>query len=287
MHRTLLRYGTLFCFLLLFLAGQAQGKWAYELFPPKKVIFPPLVADPWETQTSIFFINNYRQIGKIGSSFPIYKSTRQADPSQETETLQLNIEGLSYNSMRFREETGLGNGGIDLDTSDTKFGLTLNYKKNQWHGRFGAEHISAHLADGQLWPTVRHIKRGYSREFLQLNISKSFTYVKPHIGIHSIFTSRHPKEYENKHFVVFQGGGELFYPLSKTFSLILATDWQSRQEYDFFINQSYLAGIRIHGSYEDEVPVKILFQYYQGYDPRGEFYDEKRNYWGFGLQYFI
>ncbi|MBI3019539.1 MAG: DUF1207 domain-containing protein [Deltaproteobacteria bacterium] len=269
-------------FLLLFNALVfAQGKWTSEFFPPKKVIFPGLVADPWETQASIFAINNYKQIGKIGSAIPLYRST-WTHPSQEIEIVQLDFDLLSYNLMRFRKAEG---GGFDLDTSDTKFGLILSYKKNQWHGRLGAEHISAHLADGQLWPMVKHAKQGYSREFLQLNISKSFAYAKPHIGIHSIFTSRHPKEYENKHFIIFQGGGDLFYPLSKTFSLITAADWQARQEYDFFINQSYFAGIRIHGSYEE--PAKFLFQYYRGYDPRGEFYDEKIHYWGIGFQYFI
>lgn len=271
-----------FLFSFVALTTQAQEKRTHEFFPPKKVIFPGLVADPWETQASIFSINKYRFLGKIGNAIPLYRATWTPPLAQEMEIVQLDLDLLSYNLMRFRKEEG---GGFDLDTSDTKFGLALNHKGKSWDHRLSLEHMSAHLADGQLWPTVKRSKQGYSREFLQFNISKNFTYGKPHLGIHYIFSNRHPEKYENKQFFNLQWGGEIFYPLSKIFSLMTAADWQAKQEYHFFISQSYFAGVRIHGSYE--APVKAAFQYYTGYDPRGEFYNVKTHYWGFGLQYFI
>src|SRR3989338_10758083 len=85
-------------FLLFNALGLAEGKWTYELFPPKKVIFPGLVADQWETQASIFIINNYRQLGKLGNAIPLYRGT-WTRPSQEIETVQLDLDLMSYNLM--------------------------------------------------------------------------------------------------------------------------------------------------------------------------------------------
>lgn len=259
----------------------AQNEWISTWLPKREKIFPSLIADPWETQQFIYWMNNYKLIGKIGSQVSFYHSIKK-DFSKK---LQLYADLLTFNSMRYRIEDG---GGFDLDTSDTKFGLQLEYKHKKFMGRLGFEHISAHLADGLLWPKVKKTKQHYSREFIQLNISYEFLYFIPYAGIHFVASQRHPKEYEGKSFFIFQWGGEAFYPLFKktyflkSIDLFLAADWQSKQEYGFFTNQSYIAGLRFQGNNEE--PFRIGLHLYTGYDPRGEFYNSKTTYWGFGFQ---
>ncbi len=248
-----------------------------SFFAKKEKVFTPLVADPWETQCSIYALNNHEWLGRIGTDMPLYQ-TQVWTPA----LFRLDLSLMTFNWIRFRKEEG---GGFDLDSSDTKFGLIGNYKMENLHARLGLHHISSHLADGQLWPQQKKKKQGYSREFLQFNVSYELPYATPYLGTHYVFTQRHPKEYEGKSFLIFQWGGQVHHPLSEKTSLFLAADWQSREEYSYFINQSYEAGIQFQGAFHD--PARILWHYYTGYDPRGEYFNSKKSFWGFGIQQFL
>ncbi len=253
----------------------------HSFAPAKEKVFTPLSADPWETQCALFVLNHAYLLGKIGTDVPIFQ-TKRVSPGKPDEILRLDVTLLTYNIMRFRREEG---GGFDLDSSDTKFGLNGNYRKGNFFGRVGVGHISAHLADGQLWPTADRPKVGYSREFLQMNLSYEWTHLTPYIGTHYVFEQRHPDEYLGKDFFIFQWGGSATYPLYKSVSLFSSADWQSREEYQFNINQSYSSGFQIQGAFHN--PYRLLIQYYQGHDPRGEYYNSRTKYWGLGMQVFI
>ncbi|OGQ17525.1 MAG: hypothetical protein A3B70_02790 [Deltaproteobacteria bacterium RIFCSPHIGHO2_02_FULL_40_11] len=261
----------------------AGENWTYKWLPEEKYVFPAMIADPWETQCWISFNHNYKQYGKIGTRVPLYQAKLQVDPPLSrgmtaSEIVQLGVDLLVFESMRYRKAEG---GGFDLDTADTKFGAHLEWDLNgDWFFRFLAGHISAHLADGLLNDKT---KQSYSREYLQWAVAKKYTYFTPYFSFHNIFSQRHPKEYEGQNFFIFQWGGEAFLPLvSDKVSLFVAGDFQSREEYSWNVNQAYMTGFRFNGTHAE--PFRLLFHYYRGFDPRGEFYNEKVEVWGFGLQ---
>lgn len=259
---------------------QEQEVWVREWIPKKRKIFTSLLADPWETCQTILVLNDYNLTGKIGAQVPIYGAIlgKISEPVKE---FQMYVDLLTYNSMRYRIEELRG---FDLNTSDTKFGLQLEYKRKKWGGRFGIEHISGHLADGLLWPIQKKEKQYFSREFFQFHISHDFPQFIPYAGIHYIFH----QNYGHEKFLNVQWGGEYFFPLLQKLSFFkqidafIAADFQSKEEFRFFINQSYIAGFRFLG--ESEEPFRFGFHYYTGYDPRGEFFNSQTTIWGMGFQ---
>ncbi|HBQ20722.1 MAG: hypothetical protein A2Z91_06970 [Deltaproteobacteria bacterium GWA2_38_16] len=268
------KYSLFLIYFILFNTALAEDRWSYTFLPNKGRLFPGLVSDPWETQWALIALNRYRQHGKIGVVVPLYRAR------SDKKIVQIGVDLLSFNQTRYRIQEG---GGFSLETTDTKFGIHTEYQKTPWNGRIGLEHISAHLADGLLWPTVKKTKQYYSREFIQLNISYDFLWIRPYFGFFQAFHQNYPPD--EKLSTTFQVGGELFWPLSKKISYFIAPDWKAGTEYDFFINQSYSTGFRIQGEYPQ--PFRILFNFYDGYDPRGEFANSRTRFWGFGFQYFI
>ncbi|MBI4040884.1 MAG: DUF1207 domain-containing protein [Deltaproteobacteria bacterium] len=278
----ILKISLVFFLLLAVRELKASSPWAYETFPSQKFIFPGLVADPWETQCALFFMHHYKQHGKIGTRVPILQATQARVDLSTPKIIQMGVDLLVFQSMRYRKMEG---GGFDLDSSDTKFGLHLEYDIHPWSFRMAFQHISAHLADGQLFPIHRRDKQSFSREFLQVVTAFQFAHFIPYLGFQNIFSQRHPKIYEGQNFFILQWGGELKIPLYRSMSFFIAADWQSKEEYEFYVNQSYFSGVSFKNKFNTEH--RFSFHYFQGYDPRGEFFNENVSFWGVGLHSFI
>ncbi|MBI2027823.1 MAG: DUF1207 domain-containing protein [Deltaproteobacteria bacterium] len=255
----------------------------WNVFPPREnTSHTTRTSDLWDTSAMLMVIPQRTFIGKIGIKIPIIEALLS---SQTLRRIRLEIDLLTFNHM----SKNATNHRFYLNTSDTKFGFHIDYLFQPWALRFGAKHRSAHLADGLLSDVAIERgtyprKNGYSQEFLESYVLMNSDYIKPYTGFTYVVRQGSPKKIRGKHFLGLHGGIDLTYPNSSGLIPMLSLNLIAQEEFDFHISQSYLAGLKIAPKTSDNSLI-VGLNYYDGADPRGEFFGNFTHFWGVSLQY--
>lgn len=124
---------------------QASGVW----FPQTTVLFPPLIADPRETQ----YYAEYRWGDKVlgthtaavsyGDTFPVY---RWNNVFMFGGSLQIGIQAGAWAVFNMGDDS-LINDWAQLVNTDYLIGIPLTYAFDNWSFRFRVYHVSDHLGD--------------------------------------------------------------------------------------------------------------------------------------------
>ena len=267
------------------------GKATNEVFPSDD-LFRPLLADPkqpqffalWQSvQSRLERTNaNVGTVG-IGENFGFY--TRRN----------------GCNGWQISLLTGIF-AQFDLDTSnsalidvDFNVGIPLTWRHGNWSGRLRFYHQSSHIGDEFLGAHPGFKSIGLQFEEIDMIVSYDVQKWMRLYGGGAVKINRQPSTIERgtAHWGFeartptpwsrFDGFGLLSNPI--LFTPVLTADFKSVEAQDWYINTNLLMGFDMSrvGSFKR---MRILFNYYHGYNPYGQFfYSQKTESFGLGAYF--
>jgi hypothetical protein len=175
----------------------------------------------------------------------------------------------------------------DLVNADYWLGLPLSYRKKDFSTMLRLYHQSSHLGDEFLLRNrVDRVNLSYEAVDLRLSYDLFKKIVRLYGGGGYIFR-REPDDLER---LSAQGGMEVRSPwafLGKHFRPVAGVDVQSREESDWNIDLSVRAGLQFESEKLRERHLQLMFEYYDGHSPNGQFFERSITYWGVGLHFYF
>ena len=248
-----------------------------ETFPTGD-LFRPLIADPKQPQ---FFVslNRFRSSGVLytlasvgfGETFGFYRFFG----SREGDGLQLSVEGALF--AQFNMDTP----SYNLLNADYTIGIPVTYRHGDNSLRFRIYHQSSHLGDELLLSANPPDRVNLSYEAIELIYSREWRGWRLYGGgeylIHNEPTDLKPMsahwgiEYRSIKPLIFNGRP------------IVGIDMKSLEEHNWAIDTSVKAGFEFGHPNPGQRRLRVMAEWYKGFDPRGQFYINKVEYYGMGV----
>jgi hypothetical protein len=252
-------------------------------FLPKSLLFQPLIADPrwphfsasYQRYVSTDQLKNVAS-ANFGESIGLY---RFRGPLEST--IQLDIQAGVFSFFDLDSQS------FDLINADYMVGIPATIKKGNFANITRIFHQSSHLGD-------EYLLRGNSDERVNLSYE----------SINSLFSYHLPAGFR-----IYGGGGYIFRkdpsdldPWSTQVGLefrsplfwlkgalrpVAAVDVQNRQESNWDTDVSARAGIQFENPDFLSRRLQLLFEYYNGKSPNGQFYERNIEFFGLGLHFFL
>src|SRR5665647_235797 len=248
-----------------------------EAFPTGD-LFQPLIADPKQPQFSIGF-NSFKSLDThyimasigFGETFGLYRFFG----SREGNGLQLSLEGAIF--AQFNMETP----SYDLINADYTIGIPLTYKYDDNSLRFRIYHQSSHLGDELLLGANPPERINLSFEALELLYSREWRGFRVYGG-GEYLVHKEPNDLKplSAHW-----GGEYRGkdPLLWNGRPLVGVDMKSLEEHEWAVDTSIKAGLEFGHPNPGQRRLRLLAEWYQGFDPHGQFYTNKVEYFGLGV----
>ncbi|MFZ3044675.1 MAG: DUF1207 domain-containing protein [Desulfatirhabdiaceae bacterium] len=248
-----------------------------ETFPTGDM-FRPLLADPKQPQFFVSLISfssldlryTLASVG-FGETFGMYRFFG----SREGNGLQLSLEGALF--AQFNMDTS----SSDLINADYTIGIPVTYRYNDNSLRFRIYHQSSHLGDELLLGPNHPERVNLSYEAIELIYSREWRGWRGYGGgeylVHKEPSDLKPAiahwgiEYRSSRPLVWNGrpvGG---------------VDMKSMEENDWSVDTSVKAGLEFGHPNPGQRRLRLLAEYYNGFDPHGQFYNNKVEYFGLGV----
>jgi len=248
-----------------------------KVFPVGDV-FRPLLADPKQPQ---FFVNINRlkasgsrytvaSVG-FGETFGMYRFLG----SREGDGLQLSVEGAIF--ARFNMEAS----SHDLINADYTIGIPATYRYGDNSLRFRIYHQSSHLGDEFLLSANPPDRVNLSYEAIELIYSREWHGWRVYGGGEYLI-HKEPDDLKptSGHWGIEYRGSK---PLVWNGRPIVGVDMKSFEEHDWAIDTSVKAGLEFGEPNPGHRRLRVMVEWYKGYDPRGQFYNNKADYYGLGV----
>jgi hypothetical protein len=248
---------------------------------PQGELFCSLLADPKAPRSFASALhgsagNFPSQIGAvgIGDRFGVFRWGR----------VQLDLFGAVFSQF------DLGAPSFDLVNADYLVGLPLTLRYRGFSGRLRAYHQSSHLGDEFLLRSQVD-RENLSFESIELLLSQKIGPVRLYGGGERLL-SPSPDDLSD---LVGHGGVELRpgaallrVGMLGSARLVGAADVKLIEEQDWEAGVSLRAGFEVSRSNMPAVPVsrwQLLFEYYDGPTPYGQFFRRDLTYWGVGIHF--
>ena len=248
-----------------------------EPFPTGN-LFRPLIADPKQAQ---FFVGFKRfkssdvrytmaSVG-FGETFGLYRFFG----SREGNGLQLSVEGALF--AQFNMDTD----SYDLINADYVIGIPATYRNGDNSLRFRIYHQSSHLGDELLLSADHPERVNLSYEAIDLIYSREWREWRAYGGGEYLI-HKEPADLDplSGHWGIEYRGRE---PLVWNGRPIAGVDMKSFDEHDWHIDTSVKAGLEFGHPNPGQRRVRLLAEWYKGFDPRGQFYINKVEYYGLAV----
>lgn len=260
-----------------------------ETFPSDDV-FRPLMADPkqpqffalWQSQETkgTSGRTNIGSVG-IGENFGFYTKRQGCNGWQ--------ISLLTGIFAQFNLDTS----NAALNNIDFNVGVPLTWRSGPWSARLRYYHQSSHLGDEFIAANPGF--RSISLTFEEVDMIVSYDAMKwlRLYGGGAVMVNRDPTTIQRNQVQwgfearTVMGQSQVFGLLSNPvfFSPVLTADFKSVEEQGWHINTNLLAGVDMSraGSFKR---LRILFNFYNGYNPYGQFfYSHKTESFGLGAYF--
>ena len=248
-----------------------------EAFPTGD-LFRPLIADPKQPQFFVS-INRFKSSGErytmasigFGETFGLYRFLG----SREGDGLQLSVEAALF--AQFNMDTP----SYNLINADYTIGIPVTYRHGDNSLRFRIYHQSSHLGDEFLQGANPPERINLSYEALELIYSREWRAWRVYGGGEYLI-SKEPGDLKptSAHWGIEYRGSK---PLLWSGRPIAGVDMKSFAENNWTINTSVKAGLEFGHPNPGQRRLRLLAEWYKGFDPRGQFYNNKVEYYGIGL----
>ena len=256
-----------------FMGVTGQG----ETFPTGD-LFRPLIADPKQPQ---FFVSlrsfssldvryTMASVG-FGETFGLYRFFG----NREGDGLQLSLDGALF------AQFNLESASSDLVNADYTIGLPVTYRYGDNSLRFRLYHQSSHLGD-ELLLSANHPERvNLSYESTELIYSREWREWRVYGGGEYLIH----KEPSDLKPTIAHWGLEYYgiKPLLWNGRLVAGVDMKSMEENDWAVDTSIKAGLEFGHPNPGQRRLRLMAEWYSGYDPHGQFYNNKVDYIGLGV----
>ena len=241
-------------------------------------LFRPLLADPKQPQFFVS-INRFKSSGVrytvaavgFGETFGMYRFFG----SREGNGLQLSVEGALF--AQFNLDTP----SYDLINADYTIGIPATYRHGDNSLRFRIYHQSSHLGDEFLQSVNPPERVNLSYEAIELIYSREWRGWRVYGGgeylIHKEPADLKPM---SAHWGIEYRGSK---PLVWNGRPIGGVDMKSFEEHNWAIDTSVKAGLEFGNPNPGQRRLRLMAEWYKGFDPRGQFYNNKVDYYGLGV----
>jgi hypothetical protein len=245
---------------------------------PTGDLFRPLVADPKQPQ---FFVSvrSFKTLDEhytmasvgFGETFGLYRWFGD----REGNGLQLSLEGALFAQFNLESESS------DLLNADYTIGIPLTYKYGDNSLRFRIYHQSSHLGDELLLSSNPPDRVNLSYEAVELILSREWRGWRLYGG-GEYLVHKEPSDLMplSAHWGIEYRGSD---PLLWNGRPVVGVDMKSLEEHDWDIDTSIKAGLEFGHPNPGQRRLRVMAEWYQGFDPHGQFYTNKVDYLGLGV----
>jgi hypothetical protein len=245
---------------------------------PTGDLFQPFLADPKQPQ---FFVSlnsftssdvryTMASVG-FGETFGLYRLFG----NREGDGLQVSVQGALF------AQFNMDSSSSDLVNADYTIGLPLTYRYGDNSLRLRLYHQSSHLGD-ELLLSAHHPERvNLSYEAIELIYSREWHEWRGYGGGEYLI-EKEPDDLKpaSTHWGIEYRGST---PLLWNGRPIGGVDMKSTEENDWAIDTSIKVGLEFGHPNPGQRRLRLLAEYYNGYDPHGQFYNNKVEYYGLGI----
>lgn len=250
---------------------------ASEAFPTGD-LFLPLIADPKQPQFLVS-INRFSSSGErntmasvgFGETFGLYRFLG----NREGSGLQLNLEGALF------AQVDLDSPASDLINAGYSIGIPVTFRHSDNSLRCRLYHQGSHLGDEFLQSINPPELANLSYEAVELIYSREWRGLRGYGGGEYLIH----KEPDALQPMIAHWGGEYRgdQPLIWNSRPIFGVDMKSWEEHDWDIGTSVKAGLEFGNAKPGQRRLRLMAEWYKGFDPYGQFYTNRVEYYGLGL----
>jgi hypothetical protein len=238
-------------------------------------LFWPLIADPKQPR---FFVSilNFSSVDEryamasvgFGETFGMYRlfGVREGDG------LQLSLEGALFAQFNLDSDSS------DLVNADYTIGIPVTYRYGENSLRLRLYHQSSHLGDELLLSANHPDRVNLSYEATELIYSRDWREWRIYGG-GEYLVHKEPSDLKPAiaHWGLEYRGGK---PLVWDGRPVAGVDMKSTEENDWSVDTSVKAGLEFGHPYPGQRRLRLMAVWYSGYDPHGQFYNNKADYYG-------
>ncbi|MDO8282584.1 MAG: DUF1207 domain-containing protein [Thermodesulfovibrionia bacterium] len=245
---------------------------------PTGDLFLPLLADPKQLRFFVSIYNfkspgvryNMASVG-FGETFGMYRLFG----SRERDGMQVGVEGALF--AQFNMDTP----SHDLINTDYTIGIPVTYRHGDNSLRFRIYHQSSHLGDEFLQSVNPPERINLTYEALELIYSREWSGWRVYGGgeylIHKEPADLKPM---SAHWGIEYRGNE---PLLWNGRPVGGVDLKSFEDHNWAIDTSVKAGLEFGHPNPGQRRLRLMAEWYKGFNPRGQFYNNKVAYYGMGV----
>lgn len=245
---------------------------------PRGDLFRPLLADPKQPQ---FFVSMYQfnsqdakyiqaSVG-FGETFGLYRFLGINDG----DGLQLNLEGGLF--AQFDMTTA----SHDLINADYTIGIPATYRYGDNSVRLRIYHQSSHLGDELLLNDNAPERVNLSFEAVEFLYSREWRNLRIYFG-GEYMLKKEPNELKQRagHWGIEYRGTK---PILWNGRLVGGVDMKSFEEHNWGTDISIKTGLEFGKPNLGKRRLRVMAECYRGFNPRGQFYVDKIEYYGLGV----
>ena len=254
------------------LAGEAESFPAGDLFQPP-------IADPKQPQFFFSFFRFHSSGGErytmasvgFGETFGLFRFFG----SREGDGLQVSVEAALFAQLNMSAPS------FDLQNADYTVGFPVTYRLGDNSLRFRIYHQSSHLGDELLLSAHPPRRVDLSFESVELIYSREWRGLRVYGG-GAYLIDRHPAELKplSAHWGIEVRAGK---PLFWNGRPIVGVDMKSLQEHHWALDTSAMAGFEFGHPNPGRRRLRVMAEWYKGFDPHGQFYVHEVEYFGLGV----
>lgn len=252
-------------------------------FFPRGRLFQPLFGDPRWPHFSVRYLNyidtpEFDDVGAVsfGGSFPFFRG-----PVAFGGEWDIGVEGSVFSIFDLNAES------YDLINTDFWVAFpSVGYRLGKFSGLARLFHQSSHLGDEYLLRDYVHGRRNVSYEGVEMLFSYDLPGSLRIYGGGGSLLNRSPSSLDS-YFA--QGGLQFESPwgfMDAMVRPVAALDFKFNQESDWHTDFSGRIGLQFGSPDIFPSVYQLLFEYYNGYSPNGQFYSRKIEYIGVGFHYY-
>ena len=254
---------------------------------PRGDVFCPLLADPKAVRSFVSYLRGdasefATDVASVGVSdaFGLLRVGR----GRAGDGVQLSLTGGVF------AQFDLGASSFDLINADYVIGLPITLRAGGTSARLRVYHQSSHLGDEFLLRAARPDRENLSFEAFELLLSQDVGAVRAYGG-GEYYVNREPAGLPRR---LLHGGLELRPPAGLrvgsvgTVRLVAAGDVKAVGEGDWDVGVSARAGIEVGRAREGAVPERrwsLLYEFYDGPSPYGQFFQSDVRLMGVGFHF--